>query len=284
MTTAATTTRTITDREFEQFREFFYKKTGIWFEDDRRYFVDKRLNARIEACGESTFRRWFAFMRFEASGKEFQALVNAMTVNETYFFREDYQYECLVKDVLPEVCKNKKPGDPIRIWSLPCSTGEEPYSLVIWLSEFWPDLAKYEVSIQASDIDSNVIERARQGLYTKRAIHKLSPEIVSKYFTKEGLNYRLHQDWRECVDFSLANITDANLMFGRPKVDVIFCRNVLIYFDNTSRKTAAGLLYNAMNPGGFILLGHSESMSRISSQYKVRRFSDAIVYQRPEKG
>ena len=131
MKTAALEKPVITDTDFQKFREFFYRKTGIQFDDTKRYFVDKRLVERIELTGADNFRQYFVGLRFEADGKEMQALVNAMTVNETYFFREQYQFECLVNSLMDEVASRRKPGQRIRIWSIPSSTGEEPYLSLI---------------------------------------------------------------------------------------------------------------------------------------------------------
>ncbi len=272
----------ITDADFQRFRDFFYRKTGIWFEENRRYFVDKRLVERIRETGHDSFRSYFTMVRFQASGEELQNLINIMTVNETYFFREEYQFDCLVRSVLPEVMKNKRPDDPVRILCMPCSTGEEPYSIAIKLVEEWPEIDEVDVELVGTDIDTTVLERARQGIYTKRSVQHVPPALLKKYFDPlPGNHWQLKAFMRQCVDFRQANVTDAADMKRFRGFDVVFCRNLLIYFDDRSRREAAENLFGVMNPGGFIMLGHSESMSRISSLFKVRRFPEAIVYQRP---
>jgi chemotaxis protein methyltransferase CheR len=125
----------IGEEDFLKFQEYFYRKTGIQFEPAKRYFVDKRLLERIEATGASSFRSYFTMLRFQASGEELQHLTNLMTVNETYFFREEYQFECLVNSMLPELVARRAQGLPIRIWSIPSSSGEEAYSIAIYLLE-----------------------------------------------------------------------------------------------------------------------------------------------------
>ena len=272
----------ISDEEFLKFRDFFYRKTGIYFEETKRYFVDKRLVERILATGNESFRSYFVMLRFEAAGVELQALINLMTVNETYFFREEYQFTCLVKSILEEVAQHKLRHESIRIWSLPSSSGEEPYSLAIYLLEHWPRVDDYDVELIASDIDTEILEKARQGRYDKRSISHLPNALLRKYFTTlPNDQYQINNDLRNSVEFTSVNITDLTQMRGYRDFDVVFCRNLLIYFDDTSRRIAAEALFNALRPGGFICLGHSESMSRITSLFKIRKFPEAIVYQKP---
>lgn len=272
----------ITESEFVRFRDFFYRKTGIRFENSKRYFVDKRLIDRAIKTGYSTFNSYFTWMRLEASQTEFQTLVNAMTVNETYFYREDYQFQALIESALGEVIKHKRKGSEIKIWSVPSSTGEEPYSIVLHLLEYWRHLDDYEVEIVSSDIDSNVLNSCYQGIYGERSIKHIPKATLNRYFTPiAGNKYQLSKDIRESVTFTMVNLANSQETRGYRNFDIVFCRNLLIYFDDSSRREAAETLYDALNPGGFVFLGHSESMSRISSLFKVRKFPKAIVYQKP---
>jgi chemotaxis protein methyltransferase CheR len=273
-----------TGADFQKFAEYFYRKTGIHFDEGKRYFVDKRLVERVQATGAESFRAWFVALRFEANGRELQQLVNAMTVNETYFFREAYQFDCMVNNLLDEVAARKRPGSRIKIWSIPSSTGEEPYSIAIYLLERWARIDDFEVEILSSDIDSSVIEAARRGVYSARSVAQLPRRYLQKYFKAQGEEWRISRDLVEAVDFSLVNLTDPDDTRRFRDIDLIFCRNLLIYFDDLSRRVAAEAMYDAMSPGGFICLGHSESMSRISSLFKMRRFPDALVHQKPLEG
>lgn len=275
---------TISDEDFEKFREFFYRKTGIQFEPTKRYFVDKRLIERIRATESGTFRNYFMLLRFEASGKEVQALTNLMTVNETYFFREEYQFKCLVESILPEVVRRKTPGQTIRIWSIPSSSGEEAYSIAIYLLEHWPDIENWDVELLSSDIDTDILARARIGRYSPRSVQHLPLALLSRYFKRQpDGDYQIDDSLREAVEFTRVNLNDPADTRPYRGIDVIFCRNLLIYFDDLSRSKAAEAFYDALHPGGFICLGHSESMSRITSLFRVRKFPEAIVYQKPEK-
>ena len=271
---------TITNEDFLKFKEFFYRRTGISFETSKRYFVDKRLIERIEATGTDTFRGYFMMLRFQASGEELQQLTNVMTVNETYFLREEYQFKCLVDSILPQIVHRRIGADAIRIWCIPSSSGEEPYSVAMYLLENWAGIKEWDVEIISSDIDTNILRRARAGRYSARSVQYLPEPWLKKYFKSVGDEYQLCNDLREAVEFTRVNLAESADTLGYRNFDVIFCRNLLIYFDDASRKTASETFYEALNPGGYLCLGHSESMSRISSQFDVRKFPEAIVYQK----
>ena len=278
------TASTVSQDDFLKFQEYFYRKTGIRFEDTKRYFVDKRLVERMGHTGSANFREYFSKLRFEADGTELQALVNLMTVNATYFFREDYQFDCLVNSILPEIVARKKNRSPIRIWALPSSSGEEAYTIAMCLIERWPGIDSHDVEIISSDIDTNILTQARAGLYSARSTMHVPESYLRKYFKKTAAGFQIDDTLRNAVEFTRVNLQDPADVKPYRNFDVIFCRNLLIYFDDVSRKQAAETFYDALQPGGFILLGHSESMSRISSLFRVRKFEDAIVYQRPGAG
>jgi len=282
----ATSPPAISSTEFGAFQALFYERTGIVFGDAKRYFVDRRVEERIARSGAGSMDAYMRSLRhLPAQSGEWESLVNALTVNETYFDREDYQFRCLVASILPEIVAPRvgRVARPIRIWSLPCSTGEEPYSLAIRLLEDWAEVDAHDVEITASDIDTNVLERARAGLYEARAVQNLSDAVKRRYFTRTaGGAWQLVDALRHSVRFVPVNLIDRGQMRPfRGMFDVIFCRNLLIYFDDRSRARAAEELYEALAPGGFICLGHSESMTRMSSLFTIRKFPDAIVYQKP---
>jgi chemotaxis protein methyltransferase CheR len=271
----------ITEAEYRRLCDYLYRRTGMVFTDARRYFVDRRIEERMTATQSTSFATYFARLRGNFDS-EVENLVNAFTVNETYFYREDHQLRCLTSDLLAARLAAKPAGEPIRIWSIPCSTGEEPYSIAIWLLENWAEVDSHDVEIVASDIDTDVLAAARSGVFGKRALSRLTPDLVSRYFTAlDGERWQILEDLRDSVQFSAVNIVERDETRPHGLFDVIFCRNVLIYFDDASRRVAAENLYENLAPGGFICLGHSESMSRISPLFEVCRFSEAIVYRRP---
>lgn len=278
----ASATLDVTAEEFDQFCELFYRKTGMRLDAKRRYFVDRRLAERMAATGTATLRDYLTLLRFQPGGGELQALINEMTVNETYFFREDYQFECLTRQMLGEIAARKRPGERIRIWSVPCSTGEEPYSIAIWILERWPQADAFEIEIHASDIDSRALAAARLGIYEGRALHRVEPALRQKYFTQlPRRRWQVIAELRDSIDFSATNVASPAQTARMRGFDVIFCRNLLIYFDDTSRRETAEMFYEALLPGGFVCLGHSESMSRISPLFLPRKFPEALVHQKP---
>lgn len=271
----------VTPEDFRRLCEFLYRRTGMVFTEAKRYYVERRIQERISATGATSFTSYFARLRNDFRG-EAENLVNAFTVNKTFFYREDHQLRCLSSDLLARRVAAKRRGDALTIWSVPCSTGEEPYSIAMWLLETWPEVDAYEIEIVGSDIDTRVLDAARVGTFGKRALMRLSPGLIDKYFLPvDENNWQIIPQLRESVRFSSVNLVDRNEMRAHGRFDVIFCRNVLIYFDDTSRRIAAENLYESLVPGGYICLGHTESMSRISPLFEVCRFSDAIVYQRP---
>jgi len=271
----------LTEEEYRRLCDYLYRRTGMVFTETKRYYVERRVVERMTATGSGSFPSYFARLRGNMEG-EIERFVNAFTVNETYFYREDHQLQCLSRDLLDDRLRASGRGRSIRIWSVPCSTGEEPYSIAMWLLENWPLVDSCDIEIVGSDIDTAVLELARAGLYGRRALMRLSPYLVEKYFTPQGPEtWKILDDLRESVRFTRVNIVEPGETAPHGRFDVIFCRNVLIYFDDASRRVAAENLYANLLPGGYICLGHTESMSRISPLFDVRRFADAIVYQRP---
>ena len=263
--------------------DFLYARTGMQFGESKRYYIDRRVADRMAHRHVVTFVDYFGVLR--ADPDEAEQLINSFTVNETYFYREEHQLACLSRSILPDVIRSKGPGDKIRIWSMPCSSGEEPYSIAIWLLENWALVDAYNVEIVGSDIDTDIIAEALNANYGQRALMRLPPELIERYFepAQDG-RVRLLDDLRESVTFTAVNITDPASVARQGRFDVIFCRNLLIYFDEAARVRCMRSLFDSLTPGGYILLGHSESMSRISERFITRRFPDAIVYQRPEQG
>jgi chemotaxis protein methyltransferase CheR len=274
----------VSQEDVRRLCEFLYRRTGMSFADSKRYYIDRRLADRIAATGTSSFASYFAMLRADAE-HEIEHLVNAFTVNETYFYREDHQLRCMTSSLLGELARRKKPGDSIRIWSIPCSTGEEPYSIAIWLMEQWSEVDSHNIEIVGSDIDTRALKAAEQGIYGERALMRLTRDTVRRYFKEVGEGqFQIDPGLRESVQFTRTNLVDAGEMAQHRDFDIVFCRNVLIYFDDASRRIAAENLYESLRPGGYICLGHSETMSRISPLFRAARFVEAIVYQKPEAG
>lgn len=279
---STTLSPSLSEAEYNRFREFFYRRTGIAFASNRRYYVESRMAGRLRETSARSFGDYLALLRAPDAVAELEHLINLFTVNETYFYREAHQFETLAYALLPEITARRPPGSRLRILSLPCATGEEPYSIALYLIQHWPALMAYQVELLAADIDTEALAAARAGIYNARAVERLPPPLLQSYFSPmaDG-GYRIDKSLREAVQFSHVNVTNPAQMRQFTDVDVLFCRNMLIYFDDSSRFETMRQFYQALSPGGFVCLGHSESMSRICGLFAVRAFGRSIVYQKP---
>lgn len=267
---------------FAKIGEFIYRKSGIFLEEDKHYEkLAKYIDTRAKVLEVDNFRKYFFKLRFEdKSGEEFQELMNAITVNETYFYREKDQFEVLVEEILPSLHAKIPASRPLRILSAPSSTGEEPYSIVLHIVEEGNLVEQRDIEVVGIDIDSTVIEKAKKAKYTERSVHAIPKGVLAKWFKKKALGYELVEDLHGTVDFKVANVFDKTEMRKLGKFDVIFSRNMLIYFDDASRKEVAMTFYDMLNPGGYVLLGHAEYMSRIVSVFKAQKINNTLIYQK----
>ncbi|EIZ81282.1 CheR-type MCP methyltransferase [Novosphingobium sp. Rr 2-17] len=270
----------LSDAEIVRVGALLYRWTGMIFGANKRYYIERRIGAGMARSGMADATRYLDIVASNPAERE--ALINAFTINETYFYREEHQFAALAREILPELIRTRRPGDLIRIWSMPCSTGEEAYSIAIWLLENWPLVDAYHIEIVGSDLDTAALEQARAGRYAARALARLPADVVERYFEPQrGHRRKIIDDLRESVRFTPANIVDRTTLAGLGRFDVILCRNLLIYFDDDSRLVAASNLFESLNSGGFVCLGHSESMARITDRFAMARLEDAIVYRKP---
>lgn len=270
----------ISNDDYTDLTAFIYKKSGIKFEDKKRYFINKRVEKRLIEMGLEGVRDYLRFLKFKDDGEEFQALMNLLTVNETYFFREFSTLETFAEHCLSEVAERKRAaGDKsLRIWSAGCSTGEEPYTLAIIIREMLDNLGDWDIDITASDIDENVLSRAAEAKYDDRSLKDVPDEYFRKYFTTSNGTHTPVKAVKDMVHFEHLNLMDRVLMRKKRYYDFIFCRNVLIYFDDISRKQVVDHFYISMNKGGYIFLGHSESVGRITTAFSMKRMGSSVVY------
>lgn len=276
------TSQSITINEFEVLTGFIYRKTGIRLESQKLYFLSTRINKRIEILKVESVSEYIRILRFgDPEGSEFQNLVNLLTVNETYFFRDFPQLQAFAEQSLDEVIKRKIAAGErkLKIWSAPCSSGEEPYTLAIILHAMLENINAWDVEIIASDIDQNILSKARSGIYDERRLREVPPEYLTLFFDRQMDNqYKVKSEIRQMVKFEHVNLSESNDIRNKVGFDFIFCRNLLIYFDDISRKKLVDQFYIALNPGGYIFLGASESISRISTAFRVKRKGGYFVY------
>ncbi|MBM7686252.1 CheR family methyltransferase [Defluviitalea raffinosedens] len=272
----------LSDELFDKFIKLIYRKTGLYYERNKKYYVEKRIEKCAQLLEMDNLNEYYMMLKFSDDTSEFDRLINELTVNETYFFRDFPQLRNFAEDVLPIVVREKGDRKKIKIWSAACSTGEEPYTLSIILLEMLDHPEEWEIEILASDINTKVLKSAKIGIYESRAVRDVPPEYLEKYFTRRQDKYFVNLSVKKLVSFKRINLMDQNDMSNIRGYDFIFCRNCLIYFDDESRKTVLSSFYESLNPGGFIFLGHSESVGRFSSAYKVQKIGDTIVYSKPK--
>ncbi|MBI4714876.1 MAG: protein-glutamate O-methyltransferase CheR [Nitrospirae bacterium] len=276
-------TKILNPETFVALRQLIYERSGIFFPDNKKYLLESRLAKRVEEGEFETFENYVYFLRFDAMReKELSQIFDVITTNETSFFRDANQIQSFETGVLPLAIKgNGNRGvKRLKVWSAACSTGEEPYTIAMILMEKFPQLQGWEVEILASDISEGVLNAARKGEYGAYAIRNMPPLYLQKYFIPAGGRYVVKPAVKNLVRFSNINLYDSSRTRMIRAVDLIFCRNVLIYFDEEAKKKIISSLYDALSPEGYLLIGHSESLYNISRAFKLIQVGNALVYQK----
>ena len=267
------------DDVFRMLREAIYAKSGLWFADSSKYLIQKRLSPRARELSFDSFQMYFYFLQYDPRAQaEFDTIFDLVTTNETYFFREPAQLTAFIEEIVPELIA--KGGRKIRIWSAGCSSGEEAYTIAMLLEErnFF-DKATFEIF--ASDINQQVLAKARKGSYRESAFRATPPETRERFFHRESDGmWRVNDAVRNRVSFGRLNLYDETRVSLLGQLDVVFCRNVIIYFDDSSKRVVVNNFYNRLLEGGYLLLGHSESLISLSTQFKLRHLKHDMVYQK----
>jgi chemotaxis protein methyltransferase CheR len=256
------------NEDFEALRKLVKDLTGINLSEQKRELVYGRLARRLRALGLQTFAEYRDLLSSDG-GREISELCNAITTNLTAFFREGHHFDYLREQVLKPLAAQSAATRRVRIWSAGCSTGEEAYSLAMTVLEALPDLRRWDVKILATDLDSDVLERAHRGVYAADRVRALGPQRLSRFFVerraREGLCYEVTPELTALITFKQLNLMHHLPMKG--PLDAIFCRNVVIYFDkDTQRELFARVAY-LQRPGDLLFLGHSESLFKVSENY-----------------
>ncbi len=269
---------------FRLLRDFIYQYCGLFFADESKYFLEKRLNKRLVELRLNCFRDYYYHLRYSQDREqELSAAIDLLTTNETYFFREDFQLRAFTQEVLPELVRIKADrGDrSLRIWSAGCSSGEEPYTLAMLLHGN-PLLRDWSIDIIGTDISHRVLKIAREGLYSQNSFRTTDEKYLKRYFTPVEEKWQITSQIMDLVSISHLNFFDTNRVALLGVMDIIFCRNVIIYFDLEAKRRVIRSLHDRLYPGGFLLLGHSESLLNISTDFKLRHFTNDMLYQKPE--
>jgi len=274
---------TLGPEEFRLLRDFVNGFCGLWFDDDSAYFLERRLQHRLRERQLGSFLDYYYLLLYGPEREEeLTKLVDVLTTNETYFFREMNQLRTLTEEIVPEIMQRHGTRRRLRIWSAGCSTGEEPFTLAILLLEH-PTLLGWDVEIFASDISQRVLQCARRGVYTDSSFRSTEPAYKQRYFEPvDASSSRVVERVRRLVTFGQLNLLAPEQWTILGQFDVILCRNVMIYFNGEGKKKMVENFHRKLDDGGFLLLGHSESLMNISTAFTLRHFLHDMVYQKPE--
>jgi chemotaxis protein methyltransferase CheR len=275
----------LTDAEFRLFTEFLRSRCGLHFDEDTRYLVEKRLIRRIiEADIGSVSSYLYELRNGSNADEEFSKIVDILTTNETYFFRERSQLSALVEEIIPKMLSQQLTSRrPISVWSAGCSSGEEPFSVVMMGMEAGLVPGR-DFRVYASDISRGVLSKARRGVYGEASFRETEDPMRQRYFAhKDGLA-RISDSVKRHVDFVHMNLLDESKIGLLSEMDVILCRNVIIYFDLNTKKRVMKTFYDKLRPGGYLLLGHSESLISVTADFELKHLSRDLVYRRPVPG
>jgi chemotaxis protein methyltransferase CheR len=275
---------TMSDEEYLLFRDCIYHYSGMYFGSDSRYLLEKRLSRRLTDVNIPSFREYYHYLKYSRDkDQEMMDIMDILTVNETYFFRESYQLKAFTDEIIPELIArtSNKNSRSLHIWSAGCSTGEEAYTIAMLLLEI-NELKGWKIDIIGTDISQRVLRQARHGVYSTSAFRATDDYYRKRYFHTHENGLRINDEVRECVTFSHLNLFDANRIVMLGRMDLIFCRNVIIYFDLDAKKKVVENFHKTLSDGGFLLLGHSESLMNISTQFTLRHFKNDMIYQKPD--
>lgn len=268
-----------TNSQLTGFREVIFETSGLWFGDDKLPILSNRLKQRMKECGVGDPEEYSAILKDPNDRAELMKLINLVTTNETYFYRCEAQMNRFCSEIVEELIRRKTAAGErkIRIWSAGCSSGEEPYSISICLNEVITFRQIWDLYIYATDISTEVLATALEAKYRQRSIAQMPRHLLKKYFVEQDGLFVLNERIKKIVDFEYLNLVDA--AYGQD-FDVIFCRNVLIYFRDDTKAEILKKFYKSLNPGGYLFLGPAEMIRGLAAGFRMKVFKDAVVFQK----
>jgi chemotaxis protein methyltransferase CheR len=274
----------LSEEEFRLLRDFLHETFGLYFDDNARSLLRARLLGRLSSLDLSSFEDYYHYLRFGPQrSRELESMVSHLTNNETYFFREATQLRVFSDNVLRTLRERKTATGErrLRILSAGCSTGEEALSLAMLLLDSGHFFWNWDLQVVGIDIDNVALEKARRGLYFRNSFRSVEAALIERHFLPEGAGHRAKDNVRRLVTLRQGNLLDRASYEGLAPADVVFCRNVLIYFSDDSIRRAVEIFFECLAPGGYLFLGHAESLSRITDIFTPIRFQGALIYQKP---
>jgi len=275
----------ISDQEFSSLRDFIYEKCGIYVADNRKYLLENRLGNRLKKLNLRNFDEYYNYLRFDAGKeRELLKLFEVITTNETSFYRNPPQLEVFQNQVMTDVLSDcRRKGKRLRIWSAGCSTGEEPYTISMILNELLKtEIGQWDVKITANDLSQRVVESAKRGIYNDYTLRTTPPDVARRYFSMNNGTNSIKDEVKRLVNFGQINLKDRGQLRRVERSQVVFCRNVIIYFDDDMKKQLFNAFYDNLLPGGYLIIGHSESLHNITRAFKPIHYPGAIIYKKAE--
>lgn len=273
----------MSDEEFKLISEFIMETTGLYYTESKKYILEGRLGKFAQELGMNNFKDYYYYLKYDKNKYvELKKIIEELTTNETYFFREINQIIALRDEILPELIKSKSAvaDKTIRIWSAACSSGEEPYTIIMTLLEHNSIPNNFSISIFATDISADMIAKAETGIYRDFSFRATEPMLLNRYFTKVAEGYKIKPELKKYIKFEILNFLDNYKMNLIRNYDIIFCRNALIYFNEETKKKIIDNFYKSLNKDGVFFLGHSESLFRISTAFELVQFKNALGYKK----
>jgi chemotaxis protein methyltransferase CheR len=278
----------VSDPSLIKIRDLIYRVSGIYHQEVKFYLLATRVRRRMTAVGSATLADYYDRLTTRPNrDAEMRSLLNEITIGETYFFRSKPTIDAVSKIILPKLMTLpiKQSLKKLKVWSAGCSTGEEPYTLSIVLQENLAQKFKdWTLEILATDLNENSVAKCREGLYAEYAVRNLAAPVRDKYFTQEGPLYKLKDEVRVPVKFERLNLQDQAKMLFMKGFDLIFCCNVLIYFDGIAKKRTVEHFFNGLIPGGYFFLGECETLFNVYDQFRLVHFPGATGYHKPVPG
>ncbi len=269
----------ITDTQLVRFRDLIFNSCGLWFGETKLPILGNRIMTRLKESGVSDPERYYRMISSDDDRAELSKLINMITTNETYFWRAESQMDSFRDIILPKLVEKKVAANnrKLRIWSAGCSTGEEPYTLAICILEAIPFHSIWQIEIYATDISTEVLNKAAEGCYSKRAVEKLPAAYLQKYFTERNGSYLISNTVKKMVEFEYANLADT---YYESDFDVIFCRNVLIYFKDESKTEILNRFHGSLVDDGCLFLGPTEMIRGLAGGFKMMTLKDCVAFQK----